>query len=82
MSFDSVAARAALRPPPRARSLPRPLGRLLAYPELLALLGATAVLNLWNLSINGWANTYYAAAVRSIARAGTTSCSRRWTRAV
>jgi 4-amino-4-deoxy-L-arabinose transferase-like glycosyltransferase len=24
------------------------------------------VLNLWNLSINGWANTYYAAAVRSM----------------
>ena len=25
-----------------------------------------AVLNLWGLSINGWANTYYAAAVRSM----------------
>ncbi len=30
------------------------------------MLGAAAVLNLWNLSINGWANTYYAAAVRSM----------------
>ena len=39
---------------------------LLAYPELLALLVLTAVLNLWNLSINGWANTYYSAAVRSM----------------
>ena len=39
---------------------------LLAYPELLALLALTAVLNLWDLSINGWANTYYAAAVRSM----------------
>ena len=36
------------------------------YPELIGLLGVTAVLNLWNLSINGWANTYYSAAVRSM----------------
>ncbi len=49
---------------------PRPLGheRLrAARPELLGLLGLTAVLNLWNLSINAWANTYYSAAVRSMA---------------
>ena len=39
---------------------------MLAYPELLALLALTAVLNLWDLSINGWANTYYSAAVRSM----------------
>ncbi len=39
---------------------------MLAWPELLALLGLTAVLNLWDLSINGWANTYYSAAVRSM----------------
>jgi len=37
-----------------------------AYPELLALLALTAVLNLWDLSINGWANTYYSAAIRSM----------------
>jgi 4-amino-4-deoxy-L-arabinose transferase-like glycosyltransferase len=49
-----------------ARALPAPLHRLLALPELLALVSATAVLNLWNLSINGWANTYYAAAVKSM----------------
>ncbi len=30
------------------------------------LIGFTAVLNLWGLSINGWANTYYSAAVRSM----------------
>jgi len=42
------------------------LGVLVARPELLGLLGLTAVLNLWNLSINGWANTYYSAAVRSM----------------
>jgi hypothetical protein len=28
-----------------------------ARPELLALLALAAILNLWNLSINGWANT-------------------------
>ncbi len=39
---------------------------MLAYPELLGLLALAAVLNLWDLSINGWANTYYAAAVRSM----------------
>jgi 4-amino-4-deoxy-L-arabinose transferase-like glycosyltransferase len=36
-------------------------------PELVALLALTAVLNLWDLSRNGWANGYYAAAVRSMA---------------
>ena len=36
------------------------------HPELLGLLALTAVLNLWNLSVNGWANTYYSAAVRSM----------------
>ncbi len=36
-------------------------------PELLALLLIAGVLNLWNLSINGWANTYYSAAVKSMA---------------
>jgi 4-amino-4-deoxy-L-arabinose transferase-like glycosyltransferase len=30
-------------------------------------LGVAAVLNLWGLSINGWANTFYSAAVRSMA---------------
>ncbi len=54
-----------------AAALPRLRGRgrrisALAAPELLVLLGGTAALNLWNLGINGWANTYYAAAVRSM----------------
>jgi 4-amino-4-deoxy-L-arabinose transferase-like glycosyltransferase len=39
---------------------------LRARPELLGLVGIAAVLNFWNLSINGWANTYYSAAVRSM----------------
>ena len=44
----------------------RGLTRVLARPELLGLLGLAGVLNLWGLSINGWANTYYSAAVRSM----------------
>jgi 4-amino-4-deoxy-L-arabinose transferase-like glycosyltransferase len=43
----------------RAMRLPRP--------ELAALLALAAVLYLWSLSKNGWANDYYAAAVRSMA---------------
>src|SRR3954471_12538874 len=45
----------------RARSLPRP------RPELAGLLVLAALLNLWALSRNGWANDYYSAAVRSMA---------------
>ncbi len=48
------------------RTVAAPLRRLLALPELIGLLGLAGVLNLWNLSINGWANTYYAAAVKSM----------------
>jgi 4-amino-4-deoxy-L-arabinose transferase-like glycosyltransferase len=36
-------------------------------PELFVLLAVAGVLNLWNLSRSGWANAYYAAAVRSMA---------------
>jgi 4-amino-4-deoxy-L-arabinose transferase-like glycosyltransferase len=36
-------------------------------PELLVLLALAALLNLWALSRNGYANEYYAAAVRSMA---------------
>ncbi len=35
-------------------------------PELLSVMALAAVLNLWALSRNGWANEYYAAAVRSM----------------
>jgi 4-amino-4-deoxy-L-arabinose transferase-like glycosyltransferase len=54
--------------PARRRSVSRPrLGALIRHrPELVGLLGVAAVLNLWGLSINGWANTYYSAAVRSM----------------
>src|SRR5450755_354314 len=50
----------------RGRAHPVHAQRLLARPELLGLLGLSAILNLWGLSINGWANTYYSAAVRSM----------------
>jgi 4-amino-4-deoxy-L-arabinose transferase-like glycosyltransferase len=36
------------------------------YPELGAVMGLAAILNLWALARNGWANEYYAAAVRSM----------------
>ena len=36
-------------------------------PELIGLVALAAVLNLWSLGQNGWANTYYSAAVRSMA---------------
>ncbi len=42
------------------------LDRVLARPELLGLLGLAGILNLWGLGINGWANQYYSAAVRSM----------------
>jgi len=58
---------AARRARVRARSVRRPrLASLVAYPELIALLALTAILNLWDLGINGWANTYYSAAIRSM----------------
>jgi len=41
--------------------------RLIALPELLGVLAVAAVLNLWNLSINGDANDFYAAAVKAMA---------------
>ena len=59
-------------PAPRRGRLPAQSGRrarlrwLTARPELIGLLGLTAVLNLWNLAVDGWANTYYSAAVRSM----------------
>src|SRR4051794_4737686 len=42
------------------------LVRRIRRPELLGLLALAAVLNLWALDLNGTANSYYAAAVRSM----------------
>src|SRR3954470_14081712 len=41
--------------------------RTFKRPELAVLLVLAAVLNLWALDTNGWANDYYSAAVRSMA---------------
>src|SRR5450755_372615 len=49
------------------RALPRLISSARARPELPAVLAIAAVLNLWGLSTNGWANTFYSAAVRSMA---------------
>jgi 4-amino-4-deoxy-L-arabinose transferase-like glycosyltransferase len=49
------------------RAVPRLISAVRTRPELPAVLAVAAVLNLWGLSINGWANTFYSAAVRSMA---------------
>ena len=41
--------------------------RVVALPELVVVLAVAGVMNLWNLSINANANTFYAAAVKSMA---------------
>ncbi len=65
MSSDSLAYPSSLTEA-RPRAHARHLGRLRARPELLAVLVLAGVLNLWGLSVNGWANQYYGAAVRSM----------------
>ena len=57
---DAGSTRAGASSRVRTRALPRP------RPELLGLMLLTAVLNLWALSENGWANQYYSATVRSM----------------
>ena len=55
------------RRPRRAFSLSRRHARSSNRPELLVLLAlAGCVLNLWALDLNGYANDYYAAAVKSM----------------
>jgi 4-amino-4-deoxy-L-arabinose transferase-like glycosyltransferase len=54
-------------PLPRARREVRPLIRALPRPELGLLVVLAGVLNLWALGQNGWSNSYYSAAVRSMA---------------
>ncbi len=48
------------RPGGFARAARRP------HPELIGLIALSGLLYLWALSRNGWANTYYSAAVRSM----------------
>jgi 4-amino-4-deoxy-L-arabinose transferase-like glycosyltransferase len=56
----------AVASPARPRAEPRARGLRLPRPELAALLVLAAVLDLWALNRNGWANGYYSAAVRSM----------------
>jgi 4-amino-4-deoxy-L-arabinose transferase-like glycosyltransferase len=51
----------------QSRSRTSALAARVPRPELLALMALAALLNLWALSRNGWANEYYSAAVRSMA---------------
>jgi 4-amino-4-deoxy-L-arabinose transferase-like glycosyltransferase len=48
------------------RTRARALALRAPHPELAAVMSLAAVLNLWALARNGWANDYYAAAVRSM----------------
>jgi 4-amino-4-deoxy-L-arabinose transferase-like glycosyltransferase len=67
MSSDSTPYRELLRPSRLSpRSMPALAQSLRARPELLGLVTVAGVLNFWGLSANGWANTYYSAAVRSM----------------
>src|SRR5215208_6249529 len=60
MTTAAASAPRSARAFPRFRSIPLP------RPELGALLVLAAVLNLWALGANGWANEYYSAAARSM----------------
>src|ERR1700677_3607829 len=55
----------------RSRQSRRAFGATLAaarrLPEVAVLVALAGVLDLWALGQNGWANTYYSAAVRSMA---------------
>ena len=65
-SSPSAAAPAGVGRPWRLRERAGAVAVRIGRPELWALVGVTAFLNLWDLSRNGWANTYYSAAVRSM----------------
>jgi 4-amino-4-deoxy-L-arabinose transferase-like glycosyltransferase len=69
MSFSQTTSSAQALRASRAPGLgatTRSLTGRLRRPELALLVGIAAVLNLWALSRNGWANDYYSAAVRSM----------------
>jgi 4-amino-4-deoxy-L-arabinose transferase-like glycosyltransferase len=65
-SSPSAAAPVRVGRPWRLRDRAGAVAVRIGRPELWALLGLTAFLNLWDLSRNGWANVYYSAAVRSM----------------
>ena len=65
-SSPSAAAPAGVGRPWRLRERSGAVAVRIGRPELWALVGVTAFLNLWDLSRNSWANTYYSATVRSM----------------
>ncbi len=65
-SSPSAAAPVAVGRPWRLRDRAGAVAVRIGRPELWALVGLTAFVNLWDLGRNGWANTYYSAAVRSM----------------
>ena len=62
-SAAAGATRRGWEPGARVRAIAR---GVIAAPELLVLMALTALLNFWDLSINGWANTYYSGAMRAM----------------
>jgi 4-amino-4-deoxy-L-arabinose transferase-like glycosyltransferase len=52
----------------RVRFISGSLAASRGLPEIVLLVAVSSLLNFWDLSRNGWANDYYAAAVRSMAR--------------
>ncbi len=65
-SSPSAAAPVRVGSPWRLRDRAGAVAVRIGRPELWALVGLTAFLNLWDLSRNSWANVYYSAAVRSM----------------
>jgi hypothetical protein len=65
-SAAPVTAAAGVAGGARGRTWARALALRGPYPELAVVLSLAAVLNLWALARNGWANDYYAAAVKSM----------------
>jgi 4-amino-4-deoxy-L-arabinose transferase-like glycosyltransferase len=64
--MQSATAGASSQVLPRRRARTRTFALRLPRPELAGLIVLAGTLNLWALSRNGWANDYYAAAVRSM----------------
>jgi 4-amino-4-deoxy-L-arabinose transferase-like glycosyltransferase len=66
--MSTTATPADVRAPRRSRPSARDRVRAIPMPapELMLLLAVAGVLNLWALDTNGYANTYYSAAVRSM----------------
>ena len=66
VALQSATAGAPTQALPRRRARARTFALRLPRPELAGLIVLAGTLNLWTLSRNGWANDYYAAAVRSM----------------